>query len=610
MSTQGAWENATDQRASVRFRDFGRETVMQGLIRAVCARTLSEVRPCLEDLRREVARGRWAAGFLAYEAAPAFDPALSTHDQVACPLPLLWFGVFEGRSEHEPQEITGSSAEAFRIGPWRPLVSRSDYLSGVERIRNLIAAGETYQVNYSLPLEASFDGCPDAWFRHLCAAQPTAFGAIITLGDTAVVSVSPELFFRLDGDRVVTRPMKGTAARGRWREEDEQQQRAMTACEKTRAENLMIVDLLRNDLGRVARTGSVAVEALFTPEKYPTVWQMTSTISARTDAGVPELLAALFPCGSVTGAPKVRTMEIIRRLEPHPRGVYCGAIGWWGPGRCAQFSVGIRTAVIRRSRATARYHVGAGIVWDSDAAAEHDECLRKAAVVKVSPQPDFELIETLRYDPAGWQPDWPAGLDAPAVPMSHGYAYLEQHLARLAASADYFGFSFDPHALRAALGAADWTRRPAPARVRIRLRRNGDFGLSADPLPPPRPWRAALAAEPVDDRDIFLFHKTTRRGAYDTARRQHPDADEVLLRNRRGELTEGTITNLLVRLDGCWLTPSRRCGLLAGVAREWLLALGLAAEAVLREPDLRRAECAGLINSVRGWIPMSLENHK
>ena len=606
MSTQGARLQGGIQRVGVRFRNYSRETVMQGLVRVVWAHTVGEVRPCLDILQQEVARGHWVAGFLAYEAAPAFDPALTAHPPSACPVPLLWFGVFEGRHEHEADPGRTDGTAAFLAEQWKPLVSRGEYLAGVDRIRSLIGAGDTYQVNYSLPLEARFEGCPEAWFRCLCDAQPTAHGALMTFGDTAVVSVSPELFFRLDGERVVARPMKGTAARGRWAGEDEQQRRAMTSCAKTRAENLMIVDLLRNDLGRVARTGSVTVEALFTPEKYPTVWQMTSTVSALTDAGVPELLTALFPCGSVTGAPKVRTMQIIRELEPHPRGVYCGAIGWWGAERRAEFSVAIRTAVVDRARATARYHVGAGIVWDSVAGAEHEECLRKAAVVMAPPHPDFDLIETIRYDPAGWQPPWPADLGAPPVPVSHGYAFLEEHLARLAASAHYFEFALDTERLRSALIAADWTRHPAPLRVRVRLQRDGGFSLSADTLPRPRPWCAALASEPVDENDIYLFHKTTRRSAYENARNEHPDADEILLRNRRGELTEGTVTNLLVRIDSRWLTPARRCGLLDGVARGWLLGLGLAAEAVLHEADLRRAQTAGLINSVRGWIPLCL----
>jgi para-aminobenzoate synthetase/4-amino-4-deoxychorismate lyase len=591
---------------AVCFVDHDRETVMEGLVREVWAMEIRDIRPCLEILRQEVASGRWVSGFIAYEAAPAFDAALVAHDPGLGPLPLMWFGVFEGRRERPASRLAWPEAGAFRVGEWQALVSRDEYLAGVEKIRDLIAAGDTYQVNYSLPLEARFEGCPDAWFQHLCAGQPTAHGAIITLGETAIVSVSPELFFRLDGDRVVTRPMKGTAARGRWAAEDEARRCAMISCAKTRAENLMIVDLVRNDLGRAAQTGSVAVEALFTPEKYPTVWQMTSTVSARTDCDVPELLAALFPCGSVTGAPKVRTMQIIRDLEPHPRGVYCGAIGWWGPARRAAFSVAIRTAVVDGARGRARYHVGAGIVWDSRPADEHDECLRKAAVVAAPTQPDFCLIETLRYDPAGWRPSWPEGLDAPPVPMSNGYAFLDLHLRRLAASADYFGFVFDEDSLHAALAGGMWTQRAEPARVRVTLRRDGGFALTAAPLPESRAWRVALGRSPVNDEDIFLFHKTTRRDAYDRARREHPDADEVLLRNGRGELTEGTVTNLFVRQGGRWLTPARPCGLLAGVAREWLLTLGLAAEGVLREEDLRRADAAGLVNSVRGWIPMEL----
>jgi para-aminobenzoate synthetase/4-amino-4-deoxychorismate lyase len=378
--------------------------------------------------------------------------------------------------------------------------------------------------------------------------------------------------------------MKGTRPRGRWQEEDAALRERLLASAKDRAENVMIVDMVRNDLGRIARNGTVRVERLFEVERYPTVWQMTSTVTARTDASLAAIMEALFPCASITGAPKRRTMEIITRLEGGPRGAYTGAIGFIAPGRRAQFNVAIRTLVVDRASGNAEYGTGSGIVWDSAAEEEYRECLVKAEVLARRPQ-GFRLLETLLWEPGG------------------GFFLLEEHLERLRRSADYFGFRVDPAAVREALEAFA-VRFPGGARrVRLTVDREGESRLEAEALAqaPRQPLRMGIAPAPVDSSSVFLYHKTTRRKVYEEAREACPGCDDVLLWNERGEATESTIANLVVRLDGELVTPPLASGLLPGVMRGWLLARGVIRERPLRLADLARCRRIYLVNSVRRW---------
>lgn len=535
-----------------------------------------EVSEILARAERAVAAGRWVAGYMAYEAAPAFDPALAAHAPREG-LPLAWFGVYNGPDPAIPE----ARATAYRLGAWEPLVSEEAYRAAFAAIRERIAAGDTYQVNYTFPMRAPFMGAPFAWFEALCAAQCADFSAYLDTGRFQVLSVSPELFFELEGDRLTTRPMKGTRPRGRWCEEDMRLARELRASEKEQAENVMIVDLLRNDMGRVSAPGSVQVDRLFEVERYETVWQMTSTITSRTGASVPEIFAALFPCGSVTGAPKIETSRIIHNLEPYPRGVYCGAVGWWGPGHRARFNVAIRTAVTDVARGEAYYHVGSGVTWDSAAGAEYQECLQKARVLDTA-RPDFALLETLLWDGV--------------------FHLLDGHLQRLRDSAAYFDFPCDEADVRDALakcvhGVA------GPSRVRLTLPRAGAARAEAQPLPPPRRFRVGWAACAVDSGEVFLYHKTTHHAAYEAARAARPDCDDVILFNARGEITESTIANIVIEAEGGrLLTPALDCGLLPGVMRADLIAQGKIAEACLLREDLARARRFWLINSVRGWI--------
>jgi len=566
----------------------------------VVAGEVGEVREVLGEVERRVGEGLWAVGFVAYEAAPAFDAALRTRGASADGPPAAFFALHrEPRRRRALDAVSGYAASAYEVGDWRASTDRRRYRAAVEEVRRRIALGDTYQVNYTYRLGARFTGDPRGLFADLVGGQGGEVAIYVDAGRHAVCCASPELFFELADGVVTTRPMKGTAARGRFPEEDHRARERLVGSEKERAENLMIVDMMRNDLGRVAEPGSVEVPELFTAERYPTLWQMTSTVTARTAASPAEVFAALFPCASITGAPKAATSAIIAELETEPRGVYTGAVGYFAPGRRARFAVAIRTAVADRHRQRVEYGVGGGIVWDSEPELEAVETEVKARVLRAPPARDFDLLETVLWTPG------------------EGFYLLDRHLERLAGSAGYFGFTLDPGLVRRrleeAVAGAD-----GALRVRLLVARDGGARVETAPLAagelgaggadaaaalPAVP--VILAEEPVDATDVSLFHKTTRRGVYDralaAARRRCPEAGEVLLWNRAGRLTEAATANLVVELDGERLTPPVEDGLLAGVFRGHLLAAGAVAERPVAVADLHRASGLWLVNSLRRW---------
>jgi len=554
----------------------GRAEIFTSPVETISVSRLEEVVPALEWIDAAVARGLTAAGYVAYEAAPAFDAALHAHAS-GTGMPLLWFGLYEG-SRDEPIP----APESARALDWTPCCGEAEYCAALARIQNFIAAGDTYQVNHTFALHAEYDGDPLDLFWQGYRAQPVPYGAYLNLGDVQVLSLSPELFFQLDGARLISRPMKGTRARGRFAEEDAQARDALLASAKDRAENVMIVDMIRSDIGRVARSGSVRVESLCEAERYRSVWQMTSAVAAETDASAPDTFRAMFPCASVTGAPKVRTMEIIRELEGAPRGVYCGAVGVWRPGRRAEFNVAIRTIALADGRAS--YGVGSGVTADSTSEGEWRECLLKAAAVSRAEAP-FELLETLLL-------------------QDGEYVLLERHLERMASSAEYFGIPFDPDEARSLLNGVI---APGAWRVRLLWSEAGAGRVERHALTAaPERIRLAIAAYRVDDADPFLFHKTTRRAVYNDALAAHPEADDVLLWNARGEVTEACLANVIVDIGGERYTPPVACGLLAGCARAEMLARGEITERVITLAELRNAEKITLVNSVRGEIEASI----
>ena len=549
-----------------------------------------DVLPTLAAAEGAAARGLWVAGFVTYEAAPGLDPSLVVRSRDPgdpfARLPLAWFAMFQQRQETvlpSPRDETPPS------DAWMPTVDRARYDRAIAEIRERIAAGDTYQVNHTLRLRSTVDGDERGLYRDLCYAQRGAHAGYLNAGRYRILSASPELFFRLDGGRLTTRPMKGTAPRGRWLAEDDAARERLTASVKDRAENAMIVDLLRNDLGRIGRPGTVRWSKVFEPERFETVWQLTSTVTADLEpgTGVPDVFRALFPSGSITGAPKVRTMRIIADLEDSPRGVYCGAVGYLAPAAAgppqASFNVAIRTVVVDAESGTAEYGVGGGITWDSSPAGEYDEAIAKARVLTAR-RPPFELLESMRRDPGEPIRRW------------------RQHVERLRRSAAYFGYAFDRDLVREAMdeAGADADR---PIKIRLRLSRVGAIDVSWAALDrgAPEPLRLAMDDVPVDPTDVFLFHKTTMRRRYDDARARHAGVDDTVLVNTRGGITETTAANIAAKLDGRWWTPPLDAGLLPGTERAALLDEGLLEERSISIDEARTAEALAVFSSVRGW---------
>ncbi|MGI8615517.1 MAG: aminodeoxychorismate synthase component I [Actinomycetota bacterium] len=552
-----------------------------------------EVVETLEAAEAAAGRGLWVAGFVAYEAAPGLDPDLVVRSREADDpfggLPLAWFAMFERAEETSLPLPRDDGVAAAAEGTWVPTTPRDRYESSVDRIRELIAAGETYQVNHTMRLRSRVEGDARGLYRDLCYAQRGAFSAYLDLGRYHILSASPELFFELRDGAIVTKPMKGTAPRGRWPEEDRTAAENLLASVKDRAENAMIVDLLRNDLGRISRTGSVTWADVFQAERYETVWQLTTTVSSALESGVglAGVFRGLFPSGSVTGAPKVRTMQIISELEDSPRGIYCGAIGYLAPAGTehprARFNVAIRTVTLDTASGTAEYGVGGGITWDSDAEAEYEEAVAKTRVLTAR-RPAFELLETMRHDAAD------------------GVRHLDRHLQRLSGSADYFGFRYDETEVREAVEKAVASAPATPSRVRLALAKDGRARVVCTPLASdPDVVRVAVDDVPQDPRDVFLFHKTSRRERYEEARRRHPDADDVMLVNDRGEVTESTIANVAMRMGGRWVTPPIGSGLLPGIGRAVALEEGTLTEAPVSIEDLSSSEELALVSDARGW---------
>jgi len=571
----------------------------------IAAHKLEDVLPALRETERLVNVNEWhAAGFLSYEAASAFDPALRTrasnvllneHSSLRSHrpdafsgarevvFPFLWFGLYPN-----PRVITLPQPDhAKEILNWQPTIHRATYNAAIDQIRERIAEGRTYQVNYTMRLQqTNFAGSEWDFFLHLAQSQNN-HAAYIDIGRYIICSASPELFFQLDGDTIICRPMKGTVKRGRTTFEDIQQSQWLRSSEKNRAENVMIVDMVRNDLGRIAKIGSVNVPELFNTERYPTLWQMTSTVTAKTSASLTEIFRALFPSASITGAPKVGTMKIISELESTPRRIYTGSIGSISPRRKAKFNVAIRTALIDRETHKAEYGVGGGIVWDSTSTDEYAEALLKAQVLTEQPV-EFSLLETILWT------------------LNEGFFLREKHIERMLDSADYFDYPISKEKIEEYLEQISYNF-DSPQRVRLLLDRSGALNEEAaqfQPTKKPQPLKVCLAKQPIDSDNVFLFHKTTNRDIYNFALssvEQQNDCDDVLLYNELGELTEFTIGNLVVELDGKLFTPPVSCGLLSGAFRAHLLETNQISERTIRVEELKDCTKIWMINSIRKW---------
>ena len=592
-ATPGTWIDFTQPRAAGNLRLRGR---WGAPARVLVAHHIDEVKPVLEAVHAAAEAGHWCVGHVRYEAAPAFDAALQVH---AADGPLVWFEVHDGAPSAWPSAEAAGPAEA--RATWLPTLARPDFDAAIARIHQAIGDGELYQVNYTAPWMGTVTGEGAALFDALLRAQPGGYAACFTAGDEQVLSVSPELFFDWQasaaGGSILARPMKGTAARGATPALDAAAAERLRASPKERAENVMIVDLLRNDLSRIAEPHTVRVPELFHTQALPTVWQMTSDVQARTRSGLrlPDVFAALFPCGSVTGAPKVRAMQLIRELERQPRGIYCGAIGVVRPdghgGIAATFNVPIRTVVMRGTQA--RCSIGSGITASAEAGAEWQEWLHKQAFLARASEP-FEVLETLAL-------------------VDGVYRHQAEHLARMAEAAQHFGYPWQPAAVHACLQALAAQHGSGPWRVRLLLDRFGQPRAEAFALQPTAtPVRLQLAPRPLAEaHGEWVRFKTTRRAHY-AAFAPAPGSGifDTVLFNAEGEITESTFGNLAMQMDdGRWLTPPLACGLLPGVGRAVALREGRVQEGVVRVQDLHRVRRWAFINSLRGWLDAELIQH-
>ena len=562
-----------------------------------------------------LAEGFYLAGWLGYEFGYLLEPSLAKQIRPDTKKPLARLGVFRAPLifDHNTEELLGTpwpdppatqASTDFCLTNLRPNLTQTDYTAALEKIKGYIESGDTYQVNFTLKLLFDFNGSPEAMYQALRRNQSVSFGGYLRSGSQQILSFSPELFFKRTGEQCLVRPMKGTIQRGPYPAEDERLMQFLQGDEKNRSENVMIVDLLRNDLGRVCTPGTVTTRSLFDIETYETLHQMTSTITGHLPRAtkIEPLFRALFPCGSVTGAPKIRTMKIIRELESEPRGVYTGAIGFIAPSGEATFNVPIRTIELNGN--TGEMGIGSGIIHESDPEQEWRECLLKGCFLS-NPAPAFCLIETLL-----WLPD-------------SGYWLLAEHLERLAASSAYFRYPFSPPELMTRLDRLALDFGASPMRVRLTLAKNCQMELTPSPCSAPTAltWPISQAAQSELPRVLFstqatdpgspwLFHKTTLREIYDTEREQALAGGfhEVLFANTRGEVTEGSITNIFIAQQGTLLTPPMKCGLLPGVFRRYLLehAPLSVRETILTRRDLEQAEALFVGNSVRGLVQVRL----
>ncbi|MFA9475039.1 MAG: aminodeoxychorismate synthase component I [Filomicrobium sp.] len=561
----------------------------------VSAETPDEVGPAIERIEAAVANGLHAAGFFSYELGYVMEPKICGLMPEKRGMPLLWFGLYEA-----PRQMTGpgvlewlnetTRSSSHEFSDVELAWTRKDYEARFNKALELIRAGDIYQINLTFKARFKLLGSPLTFYRDLRAKQPVAYGAVVDTGYATVLSASPELFIAREGRAIHTRPMKGTAARRGAIDADALQRRQLASDAKQRAENLMIVDLMRNDLGRIAEIGSVRVDDLFTVETFKTLHQMTSGVTAtlRADMGLKELLAGIYPPGSITGAPKIRAMELIADLETEARGVYCGAIGHISPEARSQFNVAIRTPVIMRG-GEGEMGIGSGIVYDSKGGSEYEECLLKMKFLTDPPKP-FELIETMLHEP------------------EKGLWLEERHFERLRSSAAYFAFQFDEQRIREAIAGMLDQRRDQRLRVRLTIAEDGTPCVGVTELEAGSTtavMRYVVSPTRLNSANPFLYHKTTRREVYDSEWRKYHEevgADEVIYLNQDGALAEGSRTTIFVEKGGVLVTPPSEVGLLPGTLRAELLATGQAIEGRLCLEDMERAKSCYLGNSVRGLV--------
>lgn len=567
-------------------------------IEIISCNSLDKVKPSLDTIEKLTKKGYFAAGFVSYEAGYALEEAL--RGKAGLNFPLLWFGIYKKPFifNHRKIKFTDRFTNTdYSLNNLRLNISKEEYINAIKKIKLYIEEGQTYQVNYTLKLRFSFSGSVFDLYLNLRRNQTVSYSALIRFGKNHIISLSPELFFRKDGNRIQVKPMKGTAGRGRYLEEDIRNERLLHSCPKNRSENLMIVDLLRNDLGRVSKTKTVRVRRLFEVENYESILQMTSTIESRIKSGVSlyDLFRAIFPSGSVTGAPKIRTMQIIDELEKEPRRIYTGSIGFIEPKGKGEsvFNVAIRTLFVDKEQGVGEMGIGSGVVYDSEPEKEYEECKLKAEFLTRN-IPDFQLIETILWEPGS------------------EYFLLELHLVRLSESAVYFKFFYDEKAIIKLLHREsfnfDKNRR---YRVRLLLNKEGKATIASAAIEANNAKRPITYSDKrTSSSDIFLFHKTTNRNLYDEEykRCKAQGFYDIIFQNEKGQITEGAISNIFIKKNNTYYTPPVDCGLLDGVYRKYLIRNRPfpVEEKILYPKDLRDADEIILTNAIRKVVKVKL----
>lgn len=554
---------------------------------------VDQVPELFSEIERYRNEASFAAGYIGYECGYHFEN-IATRTPLPSSMPLAWFGIYRrpfifnhqaGSWETDTPSLSRDIHDStYSLTNCSLRISEAEYVKRIAAIKAYIAAGDTYQVNFTDKYTFDFSGSPVVFFASLREKQKVGYSAFINADGKHILSFSPELFFKISGDKISTRPMKGTARRGRNLAEDDAIRNWLQNDEKNRSENLMIVDLLRNDIGRISEIGSVEAKEMFSVEKYETLFQMTSNIEGTLRPGLSlyDMFRSIFPSGSVTGAPKIRTMQIIHELEGEPRGVYTGALGFFAPKKEAVFNVAIRTILLDGGKG--EMGVGSGIVFDSEPVREYEECTLKAHFL-TQQRVEFQLIESILWDGE--------------------FQLLGLHLERLQASAEYFSFNFrKEESLRKLKSYTVQLPRETPCKVRLLLSADGTVTLESQPLTAnPQSSKILLSDVKTSSEDRFLFHKTTRRKLYDEefAKAMELGFADVIFRNERDELTEGAISNLFIEKGGKLYTPPLECGLLPGVFRRHILEIDAkASERILFTDDLAHADAIYVCNAIRG----------
>lgn len=557
-------------------------------VEIVTGNNISKIKSQLEYIESKTKEGFYAAGFLSYEASKAFENRFCVKQNNTSP--DIWFGLYKERKVVKHTDLFNGKKYPVKL-KWKLPLSKEEYSNGINYTKDRIKNGDIYQLNYTFVMNSDFnlkDLSSFDIFESCFAELDSSYLAFINTKDFSVLSGSPELFFLFKDNQLVSKPMKGTASRGRFNLEDDLNIKDLYHSEKNRAENVMIVDMIRNDMGKIAKTSSIEVTKLFEIEKYSKVLQMTSTIKSYTDKSVLDIFQAMFPCASITGAPKIRAMECINCAEKSARGIYTGSIGFITPAQDALFNVAIRTLYINKNTKKAYFGTGGGIVWDSQTQSEYLECMDKALIIS-DPDPDFCLLETMLYTP------------------DKGFYLKNLHIKRILRSAKYFNFDLNEDELNKVLNGF---KKSCCSRVRLTLDKRGKITLEhtqiADRGFNKTKWRVCIHKGNVNSKDRFLYHKTTNRQVYTDALNANPGFDDVILKNEKNEITESCFGNIIIKKKNEYLTPYYNSGLLNGTMREFLLQRKKVKEAVISESDLYEADKIFIINSVRGFIKLKL----